>query len=218
MGNVVDVRLDEITVHDASASPSGVVDDTWVFFGDSITQLAFRRDIQTPQMFDAQSQERLSGRFPAFVNAGVGGDTLPLAQARLEQLLDLNADVKYVAVGFGTNDAWNNTLATSNFEANLRQLVVDLQAAGKVPVLARIPFAGDLEANPAPTHVNLPAFNAVIDALQAELGLPCGPDLYELFRSEPSSLGTDQVHPNLTGYASMNALWADSAAALYDAD
>jgi lysophospholipase L1-like esterase len=210
------VQLDELTVHDVSSSPTGVIDDTWVFFGDSITQLAFRRDLATAASFDAQSQERQAERFPAFVNAGVGGDTLPLALARLDQVLELNADMKYFALGFGTNDAWNNSdPSTVAFEDNLRQLIVGIQAAGRVPVLARIPFAGDANATPASTHIGLPAYNDVVDALQAEFGLPCGPDLYELFAQAPSGLGGDGVHPNLVGYASMNAAWADRAQSLY---
>lgn len=213
------VTLDEITVHDASESPSGLIDDTWVFFGDSITQLAFRRDIAAASFFDAKVGETEPTRFPALINAGVGGDLVTNGLARLDQALELNADFKYFAIGFGTNDSWGNNLpAGANYENNMRTLINRVIAGGRVPVLARIPFAnGTNMATGADEHTTVPDFNQVVDALQAEFGLPCGPDLYAVFEEAQDGLGPDGVHPNTQGYVRMNAAWAGRAEALYTA-
>ncbi len=90
----------------------------------------------------------------------------------------------------------------------MTDIVDRLLAAGRVPILARIPYAST-------AHDTLPEFNAVIDRLTRERGLPCGPDLYAHFQASPDELNTDGVHPNSLGYTQMNGVWADAALPLY---
>jgi lysophospholipase L1-like esterase len=210
------VFLDEISVYDLSSTPSGLAPDSWFFFGDSITQLAYRRDIGAANMFDAQvAAETSQAFFPAMVNGGVGGDNMDNALARVDRALELNPDFKYFAIAFGTNDAWGNQDPTARgYEGKLRQLIGKIEDAGRVPVLARIPSSTRME-NGMAAFSTLPAFNAVVDALQAELGLPKGPDMFQVIADTPASLGDDGVHPVAAGYVAMNRAWAQAVAPLY---
>ena len=56
-----EVKIDELAVYDISASGNARPQDTWLFFGDSITKGAFNRDLGTGNNFD----ERITARFPA---------------------------------------------------------------------------------------------------------------------------------------------------------
>jgi lysophospholipase L1-like esterase len=143
------------------------------------------------------------------VNASIGGGTLDDALGRLEETLELNPDVKYVGVAYGTNDSWGNTPGTVRFEEKLRLLLDDILEAGRTPVLARIPHGST-------AHENVPEFNVIIDALQAEYDLPCGPDLFTWFyEHEDVGLSNDGVHPSGAGYLMLNELWAEAVSPLY---
>lgn len=202
-----EINIDEIAVHDVSLVEDGR-NDAWFFLGDSITQGAFKRDLPEEEMFDTVLASEVPEHFPAMVNGGIGGELLGDALARIDQVLLDYPDFKYVGVAFGTNDAWGNkSVAGAGFETRLVELVETLLANDRVPVLARIPFAGD------GAHETLPEFNAVIDRVQEEYELPCGPDLYGWFWENPRDLGTDEVHPIGNGYSAINRLWAAAAAA-----
>jgi acyl-CoA thioesterase-1 len=83
-----------------------------------------------------------------------------------------------------------------------------VRAAGRVPILATIPFASDGH------HRYVPAFNAVIDDLTRANALPRGPDLYAWFALHPEEL-RDGIHPTDEGIASINRLWAEAVDGLY---
>jgi lysophospholipase L1-like esterase len=204
-----EINIDEIAVHDISGVDDDRI-DAWFFLGDSITQGAFKRDIPEQQMFDEVVAAEQPDHFPAMVNGGIGGELLSDALARIDQVLLDYPNFPYVAVAFGTNDEWGNQNVTSaSFETRLVELVDRLIAAGRTPILARIPFADD------GAHETLPDFNAVIDRVREEYDLPCGPDLYGWFWENRNLLGDDKVHPIQKGYIEINRLWAEAAAA-YD--
>lgn len=207
-----ELNLDEIAVHDVSAVEGDAV-DAWFFLGDSITQGAFKRDIPEAQTFDELVAELAPSRFPALVNGGIGGELLSDALARIDQVLSDYPHFRYVAVAFGTNDSWGNrSVAGAGFETRLVELVEKILDAGRVPVLARIPFASD------GAHETVPEFNAVIDRVREEYELPCGPDLHGWFWQNPRDLGDDGVHPIQNGNIAIHRLWAEAAAAHYASD
>lgn len=96
------------------------------------------------------------------------------------------------------------------FRDNMRTIVDRVRAAGRVPILATIPFASDGQ------HRNIPEFNRVIEELRSASSLAAGPDLYRWFAAHPDELREDGVHPNDRGVLSINRLWAEAVdAALY---
>jgi len=97
------------------------------------------------------------------------------------------------------------------FRENLNAIVEMLQANGKQPIIARIPYSSH------PTNVpnaSVQDLNGVINAVTAHYDLPVGPNLYAHFQANQGELSDDMVHLNTAGNASMNRLWAEVAANL----
>lgn len=208
------VRLDELELHDMSAIGPDDYPDSWFLMGDSITKMGLDRSRGTGEI-DKLISDQHPTYAPALVTAGNGGEKLPDAIRHLksEDWLKCSEGLKFVTLAYGTNDSWGSpTPASTNFEANLREVITALLDDHRVPVLARIPW------NTVASR--LTEFNAVIDRLQAEFELPCGPDLYTWFQNHPDELGSDHVHPttNATGpngATSINRLYAEAIAPLY---
>jgi lysophospholipase L1-like esterase len=198
------VQIDEIDVHDVSAG----VSDAWFFTGDSITAFAFGRPRAPGLDFAALVHGRHPHHDPVVINGGSGGEKSAEGLQHLDDRLAGNPDARFIGVGYGTNDAAGDGSDTRTFRANLDRLVARIQAAGRVPILATIPFAADGH------HRNLPRFNDVIDELRRARSLPAGPDLYTWFSAHPEEL-RDGLHPDDQGIASINRLWADAVDALY---
>lgn len=204
------VQLDEIALHDLTASGEAAPPDTWFFMGDSITQGAFMRNLNV--RFDTDVRKGRPAYYPAMLNGGIGGELSSDGVRHIGDWLTFNADFTHIPILYGTNDSWGDkTAATSGFEQNMTMIVDAVLAAGKVPILARIPYA-------TVAHATLADFNAIIDRITTARGLPCGPDFYGWFKDHPTELSDDGVHPNGLGYASMNRLWAEAALRLYPAN
>jgi acyl-CoA thioesterase-1 len=198
--------IDEIDLHDASES----ADDTVFFLGDSITVSSFARCPANQPSFAELVRRADPDRFPAMIDGGVGGMTSAYGVSVIRDLLSLNSDFHVWAIGYGTNDAWQSA-PPALFEDNLQTLVDRIEAAGQIPIFARIPFAVD-----GPLDARVRALNGVIDRVAARNGLLPGPDLYAWFRSHRNELGADGVHPNEAGTRSINRLWYEALRPLYD--
>lgn len=197
------VQLDEVDVHDASEG----TDDTWFFLGDSITAGCFTREPSRQPSFAEVIAAKHPGRFPLQLNGGNGHEKSGDGLERLPKLLAAYPEVKHWAIALGTNDAAGNAV-TRPFERNLEDMIELLKKAGKVPVIARIPFS--TSAN----HRSVEAFNKVVDAVTKKHGLLPGPDLYAYFKENPKDLD-DGLHPNNKGCIALNRLWAEAVDSLY---
>jgi acyl-CoA thioesterase-1 len=191
--------LDEIDVHDVSRGG----DDVWVFFGDSITSEVFDRAPAHQPSFAEAIAAAHPGTFPATICAGKGNLHHADAPARLDALLALVPDARVVALSFGSND-WDPVA----FRRDLVAAVRKVRAAGKIPIVARIPFRSDARVDFAAR------LDAVVDEVTREQGLVPGPDLYAWFRAHPERLA-DGLHPDDAGAREMIRLWAEAAAPLY---
>jgi lysophospholipase L1-like esterase len=212
------VSIGEIDVHDISATGTGMPEDTWFFLGDSLSAFAYDRASVHQPSFAAGINTAISGYFPAMINGGIGGETTTGAIARLSETLTLNPDYRFFILGYGTNDAANGQIPVAAFKANLQTLVDQLKAAGREPVIPHIPPAPDT------MHESIPAYNTAIDEVVTENELVPGPDLYgyfmgggDLFACPPCGGGrmTDNLHPNDTGLAGMNAEWSEAMRTVY---
>ena len=198
------VQISEIDIHDVTAGAK----DSWFFLGDSITAFDFDRAPLHQPSFAARVHERHPDYFPAMIDGGTGGDKSEDGAARVGDWLARNPDMHFWAIAYGTNDAAGNTGETASFRVNMQAIVDKVRAAGRVSILASIPFASDDQ------HRNIPKFNRVLDDLRAANALPAGPDLYSWFATHPEEL-RDGVHPNDRGIVSTNRLWAEAVDALY---
>lgn len=201
------LTIDEIDLHDASNG----ADDSVFFLGDSITVTAFARCPATQPSFAALVRGAAPGRFPAMIDGGVNGVNSGYGVAVIQDWLALNPDFHIWAISYGTNDAWQKVKPDA-FELNLQTLVTQIQAADRIPVIARIPFAAR-----GPADSDVQALNAVIDRVAADNGLLPGPDLYTWFSTHRDELGPDGVHPTEAGTRSINRLWYEALRPLYDA-
>jgi lysophospholipase L1-like esterase len=191
--------LDELEVHDLSRAG----DDVWIFLGDSIDAGVFDRAPAHQPSFSAAVRERWPGYFPAMVNAGLPRLRSWEAIDRVDEVLALNPDARVVAVTIGSNDGDLDRLRQA-----LRGIVGKIKAAGKIPMLSRIPF----QTKYGQDYVKVK--NEVLDEVVREEGLLPGPDLYAWFQAHPERLA-DGLHPDGPGSADMQRLWAEAAAPLY---
>lgn len=198
--------LDEVSLHDASAT----TDDTWAFLGTSISSGAFKSD--APATGDFQSLVKAGakgGNWPVIVKAGIPCINSGDVSANIQRYLDMLDGAKNWAIEMGTNDAWGGSTGNlAKFQASMKLVLDSAKGRGIRVVLARTPAT-----NPASSdgkwQVN-PAYLAAIDDLTKTYNLTPGPDLYDWFSKHPSEISSDGVHPNATGYASIQRLWAEA--------
>jgi lysophospholipase L1-like esterase len=169
---------------------------TWLAFGDSITQDAFAINVAWRSVLGTEG--------PQPINAGVRGDTTTTALSRLDGMLRENPQATHVGVAFGTNDVWGR-MTVEQFSMQLQQIVDRVRAAGKVPVLATIPYSPESEL------AKVPEYNRAIARLQASNSLPAGPDLYALVQADQSLLAPDGVHTTPQGAQVIQRAWAEVA-------
>jgi lysophospholipase L1-like esterase len=198
------VQISEIDIHDVTVAAK----DSWFFLGDSITALAFDRAPAHQPSFATWVSGRHPGYFPAMIDGGTGGDKSDEGAAHIDDWLARNPDAHFWAIAYGTNDAAGNESETDRFRKNVQTIVSRVRDAGRVAILATIPFASDDQ------HRNIPTFNRVLTELRTANSLPEGPDLYTWFAAHPDEL-RDGVHPNARGILSINRLWGEAVDALY---
>jgi lysophospholipase L1-like esterase len=214
------VQIAEIDVHDISNSPD-LPDDTWFFMGDSITAFAYDRAQAHQPSFASLLHMALPAYFPAMINGGIGSELSTDGLARLPEALTLNPAYRFFVLGYGTNDA-NRGGATgmANYRTNMQAMIDMVKAAGKIPIIPRIPYATNT------LYMMVDQYNTVVDDLVATNNLIAGPDFYAFFMANPDDFtcppcgtgrSTDGLHPDDTGLQAMNQLWATAAMPLYPA-
>jgi acyl-CoA thioesterase I len=191
------VQLDVLHLHDVSRGH----EDTWLFVGDSITAEVFRGGKFQPS-FAARVTSAAPTYSPVFLAAGVGYSKSSDLRARWPQWMEWNADVLTWAIGIGSN---NSPQDAAGFRADLEALVKPLLAAGKLVMLARIPWQANQDMQP---------LNVEIDAVVDKYKLHKGPDFYAHFKAHPQQL-RDGLHPTDEGAREMHRLWAEAVRDLY---
>jgi lysophospholipase L1-like esterase len=191
--------LDEIDVHDLSLGG----DDVWVFLGDSIGAGVFDRAPTHRPSFADDVAAAHPGYEPAMIDAGFCRARTGEVLARIDEVLAWNPDARVFAILLGANDGEPET-----FRRDLDALVSRIQAAGRIAVVARLPYQTKYgEDYVAPK-------NRALDAVVAAHGLLPGPDLDAWFRARPERL-EDGLHPDAQGAIAASRLWADAVAPLY---
>ena len=192
------VFIDQVDLYDVSTT----LDDTFFFSGDSITAIAYDRFDANQPSYAEIVHASFPHRFPAMLDGGLGGWNSDGAVQDIGLWLTLNPDIHYWLLGWGTNDAFDQ-VSPDHFRANLQALVDKIKQAGRVPILAHIPYS---------TVKNLDqevrSLNAVIDQVKTANGLINGPDFYQLFLTHRTTyLLTDGIHPSPGGAKAMNLAW-----------
>ncbi len=195
-GGSVQLNFD---IHDVSDG----IDDSWIFFGDSITAGGMMNCYGTG--FATYINQIDSKYFPAQENGGIGGIFSTDGKNNIDRWLSTFPG-KYVSIAYGTNDAWGNQTGAQKYYENTVYMVEKVLEMGKVPVVPKIPYATE-------TGVNnyLDEYNKMIDKLYEEYPeVVKGPDFDTYFRENPDLLSSDGVHPSSEGYDGMRQLWAST--------
>jgi lysophospholipase L1-like esterase len=189
----------DLDVYDASRGAP----DSWIFYGDSITQDGMHHArIASVGNFAQLIHAARPGRFPAFEDGGTAFLQSRDGAQRIGAWLSVFPG-RYVGLSFGTNDAAGCVKAAA-FSAAYAKMIRAVLAARKIPVVPTIPWA----ANPA-VRACAPALNAAIRRLYRRFpAIVRGPDLWSSFRSNPSLIGGDGLHPSAAGYAAYRRQWA----------
>jgi lysophospholipase L1-like esterase len=123
------------------------------------------------------------------INAGVSGDTTESALARLDADV-LQRDPRIVIIGLGGNDFLRGEpIATT--EANLRNIIRQVQAAGAMVVLLGFDFPS-LTANYGKMYKRVASDERCLLIPEMLHGIIANP-----------ALKSDEIHPNAKGYALM---------------
>lgn len=203
LNNNVAINMD---VFDAEAS----FDDTWLFLGDSITQRGLDHDdINLGPILAAQINTLVPTNLPTTENGGVGGYSAADAASNIATWLSITP-AHYIALNYGTNDANSGGVLVTNFQANMTTCINAIIAAGKIPVVPKIPWG-----NTAGLLANVPTLNAVIDTLYTTYpSIVHGPDLYAYFNANQSLISGDGIHPiDPDGYTAYRQQWASALVA-----
>ncbi len=199
--------LDEVQIFDASQpNPEG-----WIIVGNSITAGAFKSLMPAGSDFSTLVAKAVPGRVPPLVRAGIACIKAHDVSKDITRYIAMGEGATMWGLSLGTNDAWGGGTANMpDYKAAMIKILDSLQAHGLQPVLARFTAT---DPSVAKWQVDA-AYLVLIDSLAKARSLPSGPDLYSWFLKHPQELGPDGVHPNATGYASIQRLWAENVASL----
>lgn len=186
--------------------------DNWLFIGDSITQMSMNHFAFENPAGRGTFAELINGReeryFPIQENGGTGYMTSVDGAKNIGSWLTVFPG-KYVAISYGTNDAWNN-MAPEEFYRNYEIMVQTVIKYGKVPLVPRsIPWSTSQE--------KIQVHGALLDAQLKRLfkkypAIIKGPDFREYYRNNPEMLSKDGVHPSWPdGLFMYRKLWAEAA-------
>ncbi len=186
-------------IHDVSEG----VNDSWIFYGDSITAGGMNNCFGTG--FATYINRLDSNYFPIQENGGIGGITSTDGLNHIDRWLSVFPG-KYVSIAYGTNDAWGNNAGAQKYYENTVAMIQKVLDAGKIPVLPKIPHA----ENPDVGNY-LDDYNAMIDKIYEEFPQVIkGPDFNTIIQEHPEYLSNDGVHPNSEGYEEMRRIWAET--------
>jgi lysophospholipase L1-like esterase len=182
-------------------------------FGDSVT-MGFLRDPTDfttslrplflsptenyPYMLEQMLRQRYGRDDIVVLNEGVGGETLPEGQDRIEETL-ARVKPEVILILEGYNDV--HTIPVSDARSALRAIARTSQVSGVEVVLATLYQVSDDREDSRPgSQAAIEDLNDRIRSLAASLGLGGVADLEVAFGSDPTLLGSDGLHPNPAGY------------------
>jgi lysophospholipase L1-like esterase len=96
-----------------------------------------------------------------------------------------------------------------SFKYNMQRIIDAILAAGKKPILAKVPIVMEYRSdmNKTPRNLLIQEYNQVIERLVSKNKITVTPpDFYNYFKENKDQF-YDRIHPNEKGYQSMATLW-----------
>lgn len=191
------VGLDQISIFDASHGAQ----DTWVFLGDSITNVSFYATDPSQMTYAGAIHRMTRIYYPMVMNGGEDATTSAYARQHIWEWLRANPDVRFWVLGYGINDITSG-VSTSTYEQNMESIIGAVVKMGRIPIVPQVVYT--------PLTTKIPAFNAVIQHLQQTDHLLPGPPLYRFFQDHPLLLRPDKLHPTAAGVGELNLMWGEA--------
>lgn len=202
-------------------------DQKLLFIGDSITDCGRARsadkgaDLGNGYVRDIAAL--LGATYPHYtleiVNKGIGGNTTRDLKNRWnEDVLQLRPD--WLSLMIGTNDVWRQfdspdqeQVLPDEFEANVRQLVVEVQAQLSGGLVLMTPFFIEPSGVDA-MRARMDEYSAIIKQI-AQKSEAIFVDTQAAFnrvleRQPSSALSDDRVHPNAVGHMVLARAWLNA--------
>jgi lysophospholipase L1-like esterase len=207
----------DISVHiDIFNVPDKNLDD-WIFYGDSITQMAMNRD-PLNCLRGALGQGSFSslinemamtpGCAPVQENGGTGYMKSADGAKHIGEWLKIFPG-KFVALAYGTNDAWS-MVSPDEFYENYENMVKAVLKAGKIPL---VPVSIPWSSSQKNIQEQAPVLATALEKLFKKYPeIIKGPDFYKIYKNNPDLLSPDGVHPSLPlGLFAYRIAWAQAA-------
>lgn len=185
------------------------LNDSLLVCGDSISKQAFDGTGGGAPLYSPLIQAAHVPYSGLVSVAAVSGQTSTLAAPLLAGYMSAASRYPIVTLNWGTNDASNQNVSVSTFQANMETMIQAVLAAKKIPIFQTIPYS------PLASLSHVPEYNAALATLRTTYSLRSGPDLYAYFLANQDKLSGDSIHPSAAGYTAMLALWAEAMAFLY---
>jgi len=191
--------------------PSKGTQDDWIFIGDSITQMAMHHNPMACKAgsgsFSRLINASCPSNFPVQENGGTGYMTSADGAKHINEWIVMFPG-RYVALSYGTNDAWNG-MKPEEFYNNYSIMAGAVLKAGKIPLIPSIPWSFSQEK----IQKNGVELNRQIERLcSAYPQIIKGPDFWNFYRGRPDLLSKDGVHPSWPdGLFMYRKMWADTA-------
>lgn len=190
-------------VHDASRG----LQDSWIFYGDYTTAAGLDHDPRGVGTF----AQLINSLHPDYFPAQESGGTSFLQSGNGAQLIGEWLSVfpgQYVALSFGSLDAdffdAGDPELPGGFYKNYEVMVKAVLAAGKTPVVPKIPWGRTDKI-----QANGPRLNAEIDKLYAAYPqIVHGPDFWSFFQAHQDQISADGLNLTQAGYGEYRRLWA----------
>lgn len=162
------------------------------------------------------------------LNDGIPGERASQVVDRIGLVLARSPEARAYLVTYGTNDSSGSmplesglglSPGQSGYAGSYKdymQQVIDAVVldAGKRIYLGKVP----VHLRSSRQNGIVQTYNQVIDELNTQLGIDypadyftfISPDFHGYFTVNPDEIGSDEIHPNGTGYQSMGRLWCEA--------
>jgi hypothetical protein len=190
-------------IHDASQG----VQDSWIFYGDYISAGGLDHDPRGIGTF----AQLINSSHPAYYPAEESGGTSFVQSGDGARFINDWLAVfpgRFVVLSFGTTDAdffdAGKPELPADFYKNYDIMIQAVLAAGKIPVVPKIPFGltDKIQANG-------PRLNAEIDKLYAAYPqIIQGPDFWAYFGAHQDQISPDKLNLTSAGLSEYRRVWA----------
>jgi acyl-CoA thioesterase-1 len=185
----------------------------WVMTGDSITHGAkwLGNERSYPELIQERVRWSLKRRRDLFVNSGISGERTTGLLADFDwRVLHFKPDI--VSIMIGMNNAVLGPDGRKPFEADLREMIRQVRAAGAIPILHRTnpidletPRPAGSDNASAVARADVPAYNEIIATVARELDVILVDHWthWQTAKPTPADLRAwlaDPIHPNGAGH------------------